>query len=81
MKEGCCCTLRVRNEKGLSGLEVRRLMRAHKQTIRGLASAMGITQTRVRIVRDFGVSGDAFVRDWTEALSRQVENSEIKGVG
>jgi len=39
-------------------------MRAHKKTINGLAQQMGITQTRVRYVREHGVRGEAFVHDW-----------------
>lgn len=53
----------------LTGHSVRGLMRTHRHTIRGLARAMNITQTRVRTVRARGVAGDAYVRDWIEALT------------
>jgi hypothetical protein len=43
-------------------------MRRHGKTIRGLSLAMKITQARVREVRARGVTGEAFVRDWLEAV-------------
>lgn len=55
----------------LSGQRIRSLMRMHGRTIRGLSSQMGITQVRVRRVRLHGVAGDAFVRDWVEAIQSQ----------
>jgi len=56
----------------LSGRQVQRLMRMHGKTIRGLAASMNITQTRVRYVREHGVSGSAFVMDWLEALDARL---------
>jgi hypothetical protein len=53
----------------LTGAEIRNLMRAGGHTIRSLAAAMNITQTRVRHVRAHGVRGDAFVMDWLEATA------------
>jgi len=47
---------------------VRRLMRQNNKTIRGLAQQMNIPMTRVRHVREHGVSGSAFCQDWLEAL-------------
>lgn len=41
----------------LSGAQVRRLMRQHRQTIKGLAQAHGLTQKRIREVRRSGVDG------------------------
>jgi hypothetical protein len=55
----------------LTGGEVRSLMRRHGKTIRGLSLAMRITQARVREVRLRGVTGEAFVRDWLEAVEAQ----------
>lgn len=55
----------------LSGGQVRTLMRRHRKTIRGLSQAMHVTQARVRQVRLNGVSGEAFVRDWLEAIQGQ----------
>ena len=52
----------------LSAYEVQRLMRQHRKTIRGLAQQWNLTLKRVRHVRTYGVSGEAFVRDWLEIL-------------
>ena len=52
----------------LSAAEIKRLMRSHGKTIRGLAKSMGITMKRVRFVREHGVSGECFVVDWLEAI-------------
>ena len=48
---------------------VKRLMRQNGKTIRGLAAQMNITMTRVRQVREEGVKGQEFCRDWLEALT------------
>lgn len=53
----------------ISGTNVVRLMRLHRKTIRGLATAMNIPQARVRLVRARGVKGAAFVQDWLEAIT------------
>ena len=53
----------------LSGAEVVRLMRGHGVTIAALAKQMNIPMTRVRHVRERGVIGEAFVRDWIEAIT------------
>ena len=53
----------------LSAATVRRLMRANRKTIRGLATRWNLTLTRVRQVRRQGVKGEAFVRDWLEMLT------------
>lgn len=52
----------------VSGPEIRRLMRANRKTIAGLAGVMGITQVRVRYVRAAGITGAGFVQDWLEAI-------------
>lgn len=52
----------------LNGSAIRSMMRSRGLTIRALASAMNITQERVRQVRKDGVRGHAFVIDWLEAL-------------
>lgn len=52
----------------LPAAEIKRLMRSHRKTIRGLAHSMGITMKRVRYVREHGVSGEGFVMDWLEAI-------------
>ena len=43
-------------------------MRQNGKTIKSLAAAMNIMQTRVRYVREHGVTGNAFVLDWIEPL-------------
>jgi len=53
----------------LSATEVRRLMRHHQKTIRGIATRWNLTLKRVREVRARGVQGEAFVRDWLEILT------------
>lgn len=55
----------------LSGAQVRSLMRSHHVTIAGLAAKMAIPKTRVRHVREHGVSGKAFCTDWLEAIGAQ----------
>ena len=55
-------------EAKLSADEVRRLMRQHRVTIRGLAQDMQITMKRVREVRKCGLTGPA-VRDWLEHIT------------
>ncbi len=44
-------------------------MRRHTKTIVALAFAMGITQKRVRRVRETGLDDRNAVRDWLEAIS------------
>ena len=58
-----------RMQPKLSGAEVVRLMRAHGMTVAQLARRMNIPQTRVREIRDRGIVGGEFVRDWREAIT------------
>jgi len=53
----------------LSAETIRRLMRQNRKTIRGIAQQWNLTITRVIYVRDHGVTGEAFVRDWLEILT------------
>jgi hypothetical protein len=53
----------------LTGEEVRRLMRCHMKTIAGLSFATGITQRRIREVRELGLRDRYAIRDWLEAIS------------
>ena len=53
----------------LSGPAVVRLMKQNKVTIPQLAERMNITQTRIRTVREKGVKGNEFVRDWIEGIT------------
>ena len=70
--EGCAARrprlTTIRREE-MSGETVRRAMKQNGKTIRSLAAAMNITQTRVRHVREHGVTGNAYVLDWIEALT------------
>ena len=45
----------------MTGPTIVRLMRLHRVSIRDLASAMNVTLTRVREVREHGVRGVEFV--------------------
>lgn len=53
----------------ITGPNIVKLMRKHGKTISGVAVSMGITQKRVRHVRERGVKGEAFVHDWMEAIT------------
>lgn len=53
----------------LTGTTVRKLMRRHGKTIKGLAGSMGLTQARVREVRANGVVGAVYVMDWMEGVA------------
>jgi len=53
----------------LTAKQVCRLMRQNRQTIRGIATRWNLTLNRVREVREKGVRGEAFVRDWLEILT------------
>lgn len=53
----------------LTGKQITRLMRQHRQTIAGLAKSMQITHVRVREVRRKGVKGPGYVMDWLQAIT------------
>ena len=53
----------------LDGAQIRRLMRRHGVTIRGLAATMNITLRRIRHVRRHGVTGSHYVMDWMEGIA------------
>lgn len=53
----------------LTGPEIVRLMRKHKQTIKALSGKMGITQKRIRTVRARGLADPLAVRDWLQAIT------------
>lgn len=57
-------------QSSLSGDYIKHLMRKHQVTIRDLASRMNISISRVKYVREYGVSGNAYVRDWMEAIEK-----------
>ncbi|REJ87058.1 MAG: hypothetical protein DWQ34_25960 [Planctomycetota bacterium] len=59
----------VHVKAALSGQEVQRLMRGHHTTIAELAFRMGITQSRIRTVREKGIRGPELVRDWLEGIT------------
>jgi hypothetical protein len=56
--------------ESLSGKELCRLMRKHRVTIAELALRTGITQKRIRQVREAGISDPFVVRDWIQAITR-----------
>lgn len=53
----------------LTATTIVRLMRAHKKTIKQIADCLGVPQTRVRYVREHGVTGAAWVMDWMQAIT------------
>jgi hypothetical protein len=53
----------------ITAASIRRLMRRHQKTIRGIAQTWGLTQKRVREVREHGVRGHGFVMDWMQILT------------
>ena len=52
-----------------TGKDICTLMRRYKLTIAGLATRMGITHTRVRLVRTTGLADPHYLRDWIEAIT------------
>ncbi len=52
----------------LSGAEIRRLMLNYRIKIEDLAKHMGVTQKRVRYVRQYGISGKGWVQDWHQGI-------------
>lgn len=61
---------RLRRMERLSGADIRRMMRRHGATIRSVAAALQVTQKRVREVREKGIMGQGWIRDWVEAIER-----------
>jgi hypothetical protein len=53
----------------IKGSEIKHLMRINHKTIKSMAMEMGITQIRVREVRENGVRGKYLCMDWSEALN------------
>lgn len=51
-----------------TGFEIRAMMHANHLTIRALAARAGLTQKRIRHVRDTGIVGHAAC-DWFEAIT------------
>ena len=54
-----------------TGTDFRQLMRAHKVTIRELASRMQITQKRVRMVRAYWTADPNAARDFIQGVTGQ----------
>ena len=53
----------------MEGKEVKRLMRKYRVTIRELSHRMGITQKRIRQIRDgVGLEGKELMRDWVQGI-------------
>ncbi len=57
------------SKSSLSGIEVKALMRRHRKTIEELSFRMGITQKRLREVREKGLHDVYALRDWLEAVT------------
>jgi hypothetical protein len=47
------------------------LMRKHRMTIPILASQLGLSQRRVRLLKHTGLTDAAVIRDWLEAITGQ----------
>lgn len=61
---------RLRNlPTSLKGSEIVGLMRRHKTTISKLAQRMGMTQQRIRQVRESGLSDPLAIRDWIQGIT------------
>ena len=56
-------------KSSLAGDEVVSLMRRHKKSIEGLSFRIGISQKRLREVREKGLHDPYVVRDWIEAIT------------
>lgn len=55
--------------QALTGKQIVNLMRKHKKTIESLAFRMGITQKRIRKIREQGLADVLAIRDWIEAIT------------
>lgn len=55
----------------LSGRDLIRLMRQYRVTIADLAIRIGVTQRRVRELRQAGIDNPWVIRDWIEAITGQ----------
>lgn len=53
----------------LSGRDLIRMMRRHRVTIADLAVRIGVTQKRVRELRETGIQNPKVIRDWIEAIT------------
>ena len=55
----------------LTGEDIVRLMRKHRITMPILASQLGLSQRRVRLLKHTGLTDAAVIRDWLEAITGQ----------
>lgn len=55
----------------MTGPQLVSMMRKHHVTIAGLAERTGITQKRIRQVRERGLSDPMTIRDWIDAITRE----------
>lgn len=53
----------------MTGPQIITMMRKHRVTISGLAQRTGITQKRIRQVRERGLSDPMTIRDWIQAIT------------
>ena len=55
----------------LTGEDIVRLMRKHRITMPILASQLGLSQRRVRLLKHTGLTDAAVIRDWLKAITGQ----------
>jgi hypothetical protein len=55
----------------LTSEDIVRLMRKHRITIPILASQLGLSQRRVRLLKHTGLTDAAVIRNWLEAITGQ----------
>jgi hypothetical protein len=71
-------TTKANNAKyRLTGKQIIALMNVNGVTIRELAASMQITIKRVRFVRDRGIQGFNFVRDWMEGIETTANQKRL----
>ena len=72
----------IQIKASLTGEEIATLMRLHQVTIKQVAEYMQVAQGRVRKMRDEGISGNNWMRDWVEgivgAAFEQFETARIR---
>lgn len=59
----------VETRRIIDGWQIKRLMRIHHVTIRGLSQTLGITQKRIRAIRTEGLWNTHSAQCWLEAIT------------
>lgn len=57
------------SQVGISGSEVRRLMRVHRWTLASFAARWSLTLTRIRHVRKHGLQAGVLAEEWRAMLT------------